>query len=399
MGIEQAIIAAVESAGVPWAHRTRVAGAAELASSLAAIVAPLDIGHKKDFLASLIGECAQESDWYCAKQEYGGANASYAPYYGRGFVQLTHRVNYIGFTTYARGRYSSCPDFVANPDAIVFDLKWCWLTGIYYYIANIKEDYWARHDWDSISGIINAGNPNYRGPSWGLRSAACNAAYNALGNDWEDDDMPSAEEVAKAVWAYQIAMFGRSPNAGKTVSAGTIMGWIDDQFSWTGQKVLEAEVERAGLPDDDPRAGKRVSVGAIFAWLDAQFRAVNDRLDALEAREYVPVRAEEVFGSQAEAGEPQSPDTAPDGGLVESTSAADGGDGMPFYGAAPSNPATVADEVDGMPGYYKVARGDTARWVAKRFGISYTDLVRMNPELAGSYGMISTGQLLRVREV
>lgn len=387
MGVEAAIRAAVESQGYPWQARARVAGPAALADALTAVLAGLDIGHKKDFLASLIGECAQESDWYCAKTEYGGSNKSYAPYYGRGFIQLTHVYNYRPFTGYARQRYPGAPDFVSDPDAVTRDLKWCWLTGVWYYIRNIREEYWARHDWDSISGIINAGYPSYRGPSWAARATACNAAYNALGDDWEDD-MPSADEVAKAVWAHQIEMQGRSPNSGKTVSAGTVLGWIDDQFSGMPDKVMGRTVKRQGLPESDPRAGKEVTVEQIFAWLDAQFTAINDRLDRLEA---APL--------------PSSPETAPEApqraavqsetGVMASEAGADGA-GADFYGEAPN---IGINEVEGMPGYYKVRKGDTARWIAKKAGLRYSELVKMNPELQASFGMVSNGQLLKVREV
>lgn len=362
MGVEAAIRAAVESQGVPWQARPRTAGSAALAGALTEVLSGLDIGHKKDFLASLVGECAQESDWFCARAEYGGPNASYAPYYGRGFVQLTFKNNYVRCGEWLRSHGWRGVDIVADPDALTRDLKLCWAVGVWYYISNISEVYWSRHDWDSISGIINAGDPAYRGPSWAARATACNAAYSALGDDWEDD-MPSAYEVAKAVWDHGLKMYGKSPQSGKDVPAGVVLGWIDDQFSWTGERVKEV--------------------------VDEQFSAVNDRLDRLSSR----------LDAMEAGAMPTSPETASEApqqtALAESTAGGDGS-GAAFYGQWPER-ATL-DEVEGMPGYYKVQKGDTARYIAKLARVSYTDLVRMNPELVQSYGAVHTGQLLRVRE-
>ena len=51
---------------------------------------------KIHFLAQVIHESAHLR----ATKEYDGANASYAPYFGRGLMQLTHKGNYKSYGSY-----------------------------------------------------------------------------------------------------------------------------------------------------------------------------------------------------------------------------------------------------------------------------------------------------------
>jgi predicted chitinase len=54
-------------------------------------------------LASFYGNAVQETNWLGRLSEAGGATLWYAPWYGRGFLQLTHPENYIDYWRY-RGR-------------------------------------------------------------------------------------------------------------------------------------------------------------------------------------------------------------------------------------------------------------------------------------------------------
>lgn len=49
-------------------------------------------------------------------EEWGGPSKHYAPYYGRGFVQLTWRENYAKFTTLLKTQRGITADLVAHPE-------------------------------------------------------------------------------------------------------------------------------------------------------------------------------------------------------------------------------------------------------------------------------------------
>lgn len=52
--------------------------------------------------------------------EYGGRRRSYAPYYGRGYVQLTHKFNYQAYKTKLKEDFVSYPDKVMEPGVSLF---------------------------------------------------------------------------------------------------------------------------------------------------------------------------------------------------------------------------------------------------------------------------------------
>jgi predicted chitinase len=54
-------------------------------------------------LASFYGNAIQETQWLGRLSEAGGDTLWYAPWYGRGFLQLTHPENYVAYWRY-RGR-------------------------------------------------------------------------------------------------------------------------------------------------------------------------------------------------------------------------------------------------------------------------------------------------------
>lgn len=59
-------------------------------------------------LASFYGNAIQETQWLGLLSEGGGATLWYAPWYGRGFLQLTNPENFIGYWRF-RGRHVSDP--------------------------------------------------------------------------------------------------------------------------------------------------------------------------------------------------------------------------------------------------------------------------------------------------
>ncbi len=61
------------------------------------------ISNKPLRIASFLGNAIQETGWFRSLQESGGAGQWYAPWFGRGFLQLTHADNYFGYWQW-RGR-------------------------------------------------------------------------------------------------------------------------------------------------------------------------------------------------------------------------------------------------------------------------------------------------------
>lgn len=129
--------------------------------------------------AALIGECAQETAWWQTTSEYGGANASYAPYYGRGYIQCTWKDNYLAF-----GRWALSFDlidneyyFVNNPSRLA-DTKWAAYTAIWYFSKKWDGvSLWQWCDkvddpWSEISRAINRGSPTSGSAAYGESARA-----------------------------------------------------------------------------------------------------------------------------------------------------------------------------------------------------------------------------------
>lgn len=282
MSLPDAIKAAVESQGVPWSGRPRIATPGELADELRQALGYVpDMACDRGFIAGLIGECAQESDWFCATAEYGGPRSRYAPWYGRGLIQLTWQANYAGCTDWLHGLGVDA-DLTVDPNRAQAPVI-RWLTAVYYFVRHVPAHYWRDGDWDSISGLVNGGSASFRGPSFPARAAACRAAYDCITDDDLGDDMPSADEIARAILDTPVTRQGlpdTDARAGRPVTIKAIFEWIDAAHAAlpgdTVQRLLDTEVPRHGLPDTDARAEKPVSIREILAWTDARALAVID---------------------------------------------------------------------------------------------------------------------------
>ena len=174
----EAIKRAVEVQGVSWEKRSRIASYQDLGVQLEAALAYADGLTSREAVAAIIGESAQETDWYCSTVEYGGPSTQYAPWYGRGMIQLTWRRNYEGFQSWLR-EYNDNTDIISDPD-IVTRGQYAWLTAIYYFSRHIDLSYIQAQNWNAISGLVNAGNANYYVPGYALRANACDGAYAVL---------------------------------------------------------------------------------------------------------------------------------------------------------------------------------------------------------------------------
>lgn len=137
--------------------------------------------------AVFIAQCMVESAYFRTTTEYGGSNASYAPYYGRGFIQVTHKNNYANFGKWckSRGLLKDENYFVNNPDRLA-DYEWAWLGAVWYFVTH-------RHglvklanngDVDAVGRAVHTGDawaswyPN--APFHRTRISHTRAAYKAL---------------------------------------------------------------------------------------------------------------------------------------------------------------------------------------------------------------------------
>lgn len=136
-------------------------------------------------VANLIGQCAQETGGFNYLAEIGGSSARYAPYYGRGYIQLTWADNYRAFGAWLKtfGAVTDDATFYRNPDQVA-TTTWAAFTAIYYFTKSVwgGKTLWqwcdeASDPWSTISRAINRGSPTSSYPAYheSVRTAAVNA--------------------------------------------------------------------------------------------------------------------------------------------------------------------------------------------------------------------------------
>ena len=373
--LASAIRAAVEVQGVPWGGRSRVGSPEWLADGLSAALAHADGMTSRECVAAIVGECAQETDWFCSLVEYGGSNARYAPYFGRGCIQCTWESNYRACGDWAGGLgyNTSGQDMVNNPGKMA-TMPYAWLSAIWYFSAHISAGYWQSRNWNAISGLINAGNAGYYVPAYALRAKSINTALSVLERDnwnYEGDDMPLSDDdlnrIRDKILGTEVVRAGlpdSDPRAGKPTSLWGIFGWLDAQFSDIARGVWDYKVTRGGLPADDPRAGKEVSTGGILAWMDAfvmdikktAVKAVADITDNEEVVKAVREAIDDFLQHKIEPG------TTPAAGL--------------------------ADNI------HVVVAGETLKGIAAQHGVDMDSIIRVNPSLEPN-GLVS-GQKITI---
>lgn len=174
-----------------------------------------DILSSKNRVACLIGECAQETDWFKTTTEYSAGSNSYSPYDGRGFIQLTHSSNYAAFGTWMKslGLLTDARYFVDNPTALSA-IRYASYTAIYYF-TQVKWDSknlfqlcdTASSPWSNISRAINRGDPNASSPAYGEadRATAINAVLGVTPDPASD---PPATGLQAAVVDWMTSHVG-----------------------------------------------------------------------------------------------------------------------------------------------------------------------------------------------
>lgn len=168
-----------------------------------------DILSSKNRVACLVGECAQETDWFKTTTEYGAGTHDYSPYDGRGFIQLTHQSNYAGFGDWMETIKKLTDEnyFVNNPTELA-DTQYAAYTAIYYFTQVL----WggqnlfqlcdtASTPWHNISRAINVGDPNSGTAAYGEadRATAIDAVL-AVTPDPESPAPPTGLQDALVAW-------------------------------------------------------------------------------------------------------------------------------------------------------------------------------------------------------
>lgn len=178
------IEAAVKSAG--GSTSSMVASSSEIAAMFNAAIDKTmpNILNSKKRAAVLVGECAQETDWFKTTEEYGGSSTRYAPYYGRGFIQCTWKDNYLSFGRWLVSfNLIDDPNMFVNSPTLLADIKWAAYTAIWYFSKKFDtKTLWEWCDssdspWSEPSRAINRGSPTSPYAAYGeaARAKAINA--------------------------------------------------------------------------------------------------------------------------------------------------------------------------------------------------------------------------------
>lgn len=349
--LANAVRTAVECQGAPWGARRRVGSPEGVADQLAlALAAAPDMADRRT-VAAIVGESAQETDWMCSLVEYGGPRTRYAPYFGRGCIQLTWRNNYVGFGQWLHslGVVADPAVFVNNPD-LVTAWPYPWLSAIYYFVRHIDQGYVQSENWNAVSGLINAGNPSYYVPSYELRSRSVRAALDALG-DWNgvEYDMQLSDVVTR----YD----------GHQASLNDLLGYLDGRVERLSAQVDDlmslvkgSGIAKRGLGDDAGSTDLCVEVG----WLPQNFAELRDLIGRLAKQEDVTALLNEIRKAHE----------------TDDASRA----------AAPKSDEHLR---------YVVQKGDTLTEVARYYGRAVEQLLKANPQV-GDGNSMRAGDILDI---
>ena len=346
-----AVRVAVECQGAAWGGRGRVGSPEGIGDQLAlALAAAPDMADRRT-VAAIIGESAQETDWMCSLVEYGGPRARYAPFYGRGCIQLTWESNYRGFGQWLHqlGVVADPETFVSNPDLVTV-WPYPWLSAIYYFIQHISMDYIWAGSWNAVSGLINAGNPSYYVPSYELRSRSIRAALDAL-SDWNgvEYDMQLSDVVTR----YD----------NHQASINDILGYLDGRVEKLASQMDDLMglvkgngIAKRGQADDAGNTDLCIEVG----WLPQNFAELRELIGKAAKQEDVTALLDEIRKAHE----------ADDAGRAK----------------APASDEHLR---------YVVQRGDTLAEIARYYSTSVSALLTANPQV-GDGNSMRAGDILDI---
>ena len=109
--------------------------------------------------AHFLAQCAHESDNFKTTSEYNGSKKGYAPYFGRGLIQLTHKGNYQKYANYKNQTLESIKEKISNNLEYSLDVSgWYWKTFSAWGDLNLYAD---NDDCLRVSLGINGGVNGY----------------------------------------------------------------------------------------------------------------------------------------------------------------------------------------------------------------------------------------------
>lgn len=151
----------------------------ELAAGAAGALRQAPDGLTAAGAASFLATTAQESAYYRTTREYGSGQW-YAPWIGRGFVQVTHEANYRAFGAWCRRRgLVDDPDVFVKNRAALEEYRWAWLTAVWYFEETRLWDWANAGDHLRVSQAVNGGRgragtkfiPNHWPERWAMFEA------------------------------------------------------------------------------------------------------------------------------------------------------------------------------------------------------------------------------------
>jgi predicted chitinase len=231
--------------------------------------------------ACFVGECLQETGGFRLVKEQGADNARYAPYVGRGWIQLTWKEAYLRFGKWLKsfGLISDENMFVNTPTELE-NLKWAPYTAIWEFHEqgpwsgkNLFE--WcdtASSPWSTISRAINRGHPTASKPAHAedLRAKVIDAVLlvtpepvTATPDSFNDRAGPITVTLGNATFK----------------ACGCVGQWITEVSAAAVKKGLissSIHVTKGGyLPYDDNSKDTHTKGGT----LDLRMRSYNQALD------------------------------------------------------------------------------------------------------------------------
>lgn len=135
----------------------------------------------------------QESASFRTTTEYG-TGQSYAPYVGRTFEQITWKENYAAFGAWCVDQGLIATDsYFADKPALLGEMQWAWLGGLWYFEARNLWGYAGRGDFQTVQNAVNRGTATNSGYPSGWTSRL--NAYRA----WTGQIAPPAQLVVTKV--------------------------------------------------------------------------------------------------------------------------------------------------------------------------------------------------------
>ena len=116
-------------------------------------------------LIGILATIAVEVPVFAPIEEYGKGGGRHSIWYGRGFVQLTWRRNYLLYKRYSGLDVVAKPELLLVPEVAADALVWYWCGGSG---APDIRPYAEKADWANVRSIINAGSPGKIGICWGV---------------------------------------------------------------------------------------------------------------------------------------------------------------------------------------------------------------------------------------